>query len=157
MLDKAIATLASVGQEVYPDFNVFEVAKPYARRLLAERFHPKLLAKQARNEALALGSIARDVPYQMHDILERLRDGTFQVHIENPGIDELDEILHQATNRLAVALVIVGGLLGSSIIGVFATGGPHVLGLHLLAVVGFVLSGIFGVWLIWGILRHSRL
>ena len=40
MLDKAIATLASVGQEVYPDFNVFEVAKPYARRLLAERFHP---------------------------------------------------------------------------------------------------------------------
>jgi len=157
MLDKAIATLASVGQEVYPDFNVFEVAKPYARRLLAERFHPKLLAKQARSEALALGSIARDVPYQMHDILERLRDGTFQVRIENPGIDQLDEIIQQATNRLAVALVIVGGLMGSSIIGVFATGGPHVMGLHLLAVVGFVLSGVFGVWLIWGILRHSRL
>ncbi len=157
MLDKAIATLASVGQEVYPDFNVFEVAKPYARRLLAERFHPRLLAKQARSEALALGSIARDVPYQMHDILERLRDGTFQVRIENPGIDELDEIIQQATNRIAVALVIVGGLMGSSIIGVFATGGPHVIGLHLLAVVGFVLSGVFGVWLIWGILRHSRL
>ena len=33
MLDKAIATLASVGAEVYPDFNVFEVAKPYARGL----------------------------------------------------------------------------------------------------------------------------
>ena len=157
MLDKAIATLASVGQEVYPDFNVFEVAKPYARRLLAERFHPRLLAKQARSEALALGSIARDVPYQMHDILERLRDGTFQVRIENPGIDELDEIIQQATNRIAVALVIVGGLMGSSIIGVFATGGPHVIGLHLLAVIGFVLSGVFGVWLIWGILRHSRL
>ena len=31
MLDKAIATLASVGAEVYPDFNVFEVARPYAR------------------------------------------------------------------------------------------------------------------------------
>ena len=31
MLDKAIATLGSVGVELYPDFNVFEVAKPYAR------------------------------------------------------------------------------------------------------------------------------
>ena len=30
ILDKAIATLASVGIELYPDFNVFEVAKPYA-------------------------------------------------------------------------------------------------------------------------------
>jgi len=32
ILDKAIATLGSVGIELYPDFNVFEVAKPYAGR-----------------------------------------------------------------------------------------------------------------------------
>ena len=48
ILDKAIATLASVGQEVYPDFNVFEVAKPYARGLLADRFHPRALSQRAR-------------------------------------------------------------------------------------------------------------
>ena len=54
ILDKAIATLASVGQEVYPDFNVFEVAKPYARGLLAERFPPRALSQRARGEALAL-------------------------------------------------------------------------------------------------------
>ena len=30
ILDKAIATLGSVGVEIYPEFNVFEVAKPYA-------------------------------------------------------------------------------------------------------------------------------
>src|SRR4051794_19918706 len=30
LLDRAIATLGSVGTELYPDFNVFEVAKPYA-------------------------------------------------------------------------------------------------------------------------------
>ena len=28
MLDKAIATLGAVGVELYPDFNVFEIAKP---------------------------------------------------------------------------------------------------------------------------------
>ena len=157
MLDKAIATLASVGQEVYPDFNVFEVARPYARGLLADRFQPRVLARRARNEALALGSIAREVPYQVSDVLERLRDGTFQVQIRNSGIDELDENIHQATNRIAVSLVILGGLVGSAIIGVFAKGGPHVLGLHLLSVVGFVISGAFGLWLIWGVFRHGRL
>lgn len=157
MLDKAIATLASVGQEVYPDFNVFEVAKPYARRLLAERFHPRLLIQQARTEALALGSIARDLPYQAHDILEQLRDGTFQVRIENPGIDRLDEHIDQASNRLAVALVVAAGLLGSAMVGVFAKDGPHVLGVHLIALIGFVISGAFGFWLVWGIFRHHRL
>jgi len=157
MLDKAIATLASVGQEVYPDFNMFEVARPYARGLMADRFHPRTMARSARNEALALGSVAREMPYQLGDVLERLRDGTFQVHIENPGIDEIDDHIDKATNRIAVALVILGGLLGSAMIGVFAKGGPHALGLHLIALVGFLISGVFGVWLVWGILRHGRL
>jgi ubiquinone biosynthesis protein len=157
MLDKAIATLASVGQEVYPDFNVFEVAKPYARGLLVERFHPRVMAKRARIEAMALGSIARELPYQAHDILERLRDGTFQVRIENPGIDEIDDHIDQATNRISVALIILGGLVGSSIVGVFAKDGPHIMGLHLLSFIGFVVSGAFGLWLVWGVMRHGRL
>ena len=157
MLDKAIATLASVGTEVDPDFNVFEVARPYARGLLVERFHPRVLGQRARMEALALGSVAREVPYQVGDILERLRDGTFQVHIENPGIDQIDDHIDKATNRIAVSLVILGGLMGSAIIGVFAEGGPHALGIHLLALAGFILSGVFGTWLVWGILRHGRL
>ena len=40
MLDKAIATIGSVGVELYPDFNVFEVAQPYARALDARAVHP---------------------------------------------------------------------------------------------------------------------
>jgi len=157
MLDKAIATLASVGTEVYPDFNVFEVARPYARGLLADRFQPRVVAQRARMEALALGSVARELPYQAHDVLEALRTGSFGMTISSPGIDHIDQHLHQASNRIAVALIVAGGLIGSSVIGVFATSGPHVMGLHLLSFVGFVLSGAFGLWLIWGILRHSRL
>lgn len=157
MLDKAIATLASVGEEIYPEFNVFEVARPYARGLLADRFHPRTVAQRSRAEAVALASVAREVPYQLSDVLERLRDGTFQIRLENPGIDQLDEHLDQASNRLSVALVVVGGLLGSAIIGVFAEGGPQALGLNLLALVGFLISSMFGFWLVWGILRHGRL
>jgi ubiquinone biosynthesis protein len=157
ILDKAIATLASVGQEVYPDFNVFEVAKPYARGLLADRFHPRAISQQLRTEVVGLAGVARDMPYQLSDVLERLRDGTFQVHIENPGIDQIDDHIDKATNRIAVALVILGGLMGSAIIGVFAKEGPHAAGIHLLALVGFLIAGVFGVWLVWGILRHGRL
>ena len=31
-----------------------------------------------------------------------LRQGTFQVQIENPGIDEIDDHIDKATNRIAV-------------------------------------------------------
>jgi ubiquinone biosynthesis protein len=157
MLDKAIATLASVTQEVYPDLNVFAVARPYARSLMADRYQPRLLVERARAEAVALASLARELPHQVSDVLDRVREGTLRVRIENPGVDEIDEHLDQASNRLSVALVVAGGLVGSAIIGVFADEGPQVAGLHLLSFLGFVVSGAFGLWLLWGIARHGRL
>jgi len=56
-----------------------------------------------------------------------------------------------------IALVAAGGLIGSSLIGVFAKGGPHVAGLHVVSIVGFVLSGLLGAWLLWGVVRSGRL
>jgi ubiquinone biosynthesis protein len=156
-LDKAIATLGAVGVELYPDFNVFEVAKPYARGLMAERFSPRRVSIRLQKEARELAGIARELPYQVHDLLEEFRDGTFEVKLKNPGVDDLARHVDRGANRLSVSLVVVGGLIGSSLIGIFASSGPHVLGLHLLSVVGFFLSGALGAWLLWGIIRSGRL
>ncbi len=157
MLDKAIATLGSVGIDLYPDFNVFEVAKPYARSLMVERFHPRRMAMQAHKEARELASIARELPYQVHDILEEVRDGQIEVGFVHKGLDEFMHKLDVAFNRLVIALIITGGLIGSSLIGILATDGPHLFGLHFLSVIGFVLSGVLGAWLLWGVVRSGRL
>jgi hypothetical protein len=42
-------------------------------------------------------------------------------------------------------------------LGIFAEGGPQLLGLHVLAVIGFVVSGLLGLWLLWGVIRSGRL
>ncbi|MFN8222363.1 MAG: AarF/UbiB family protein [Gaiellales bacterium] len=157
MLDKAIATLGSVTVELYPDFNVFEVARPYAKRLVAERFAPRRLALDVQREAREVGSAALRIPTLMADVLDELSDGEMTVRISNPGVDDLAHHIDVSVNRIAVALVVVGGLIGSSLIGVLAKGGPHILGLHVLSVVGFVLSGAFGLWLLWGIVKSGRL
>ena len=86
-----------------------------------------------------------------------MRDGELSIRISNPGIDDLAHHIDVSVNRIAVALVILGGLVGSSLIGVLAEDGPHLLGLHLLSVVGFVISGAFGLWLLWGVLKSGRL
>jgi ubiquinone biosynthesis protein len=157
ILDKTLATLGSVAVEVYPDFNVFEVARPYARQLIADRLSPRRLALRARREVEELGEIGLEIPRQVHDVLNELRDGEMLVKISNPGVDDLAHHIDVSVNRIAVALVILGGLVGSSLIGVLAENGPHLIGLHLVSVVGFVLSGVFGVWLLWGVLRSGRL
>ena len=157
MLDKAIATLASVGIELYPDFNVFEVAKPYARNLLLERFSPGRMLSRARKESTELARVASMLPYQVHDVLEELRDGQIDVGFVHKGLDEFMHKVDVAFNRLVVALIVVGGLIGSSLIGIFAKHGPFVFGVNFLSFIGFLLSGALGVWLLWGVIRSGRL
>jgi hypothetical protein len=60
-------------------------------------------------------------------------------------------------NRLVIAIIVMGGLIGSSMIGAFATTGPQLLGLNVVSLVGFALSAVFGGWLLWGVVRSGRL
>jgi ubiquinone biosynthesis protein len=157
LLDKAIATLGSVGIDLYPDFNVFEVARPYARSLLLERFTPRRVATRARKESMRLGQMALEIPYQLHDTLEQVRDGQIEVGFVHKGLDDLLNRMDVVFNRLVIAMVVAGGLIGSSLIGIFATGGPQLLGINVISVVGFVFSGMLGLWLLWGVVRSGRL
>jgi ubiquinone biosynthesis protein len=157
LLDRAIATLGSVGVELYPDFNVFEVARPYARGLLLERFTPQRVAKRAQRDLIRYAQVFAEAPFQWADFMEQVRDGQIEVGFVHKGLDDFLESTQRVFNRLVVALIVVGGLIGSSLIGVFATGGPHVLGVNVISVVGFALSSVLGAWLLWGVIRSGRL
>lgn len=152
LLDKAIATLGSVGVELYPDFNVFEVAKPYARELMLQRYTPRRMVARARKETWAVAQILREAPYQVHDVLESLREGQIEVRFVHRGLDEFTHNLDIAFNRLVVALVVAAGVIGSSLLAAFASGG-----LRAVSVVGYGLSLVLGGWLLWGVVRSGRL
>jgi ubiquinone biosynthesis protein len=157
LLDRTIATLGSVGAELYPEFNIFEVARPYARDLMLERFAPHRVARRARREGLRYAQVLLEAPYQFHDFMEEIRDGQIEVGFVHKGLDDLLAKLDTLFNRLVIALIVVGGLIGSSIIGIFATAGPQVLGINIISIVGFALSAVLGVWLLWGVVRSGRL
>jgi ubiquinone biosynthesis protein len=157
LLDKAVATLGSLTTELYPDFNVFEVAKPYARSLMLGRYTPGRVLSRARRESINLGRIAAELPYQVHDILDELRDGQIDVGFVHKGLDDVISKLDVVFNRLVVALIVTGGLIGSSLIGIFAETGPQIFGVHFLSVIGFLLSSILGAWLLFSVLRSGRL
>jgi ubiquinone biosynthesis protein len=157
LLDRAIATLASVGTGLYPDFNVFEVAKPYARELMVERFTPHRVAARTQAELRNYFSMARDLPYQLHDVLEEFRDGEMEIQFRHRGLDQLTQSMDLVFNRLTIAVISAAGLISSSLIGIFADTGPRVFGLHLFSVMGFLLSALLALWLIIGVVRSGRL
>ena len=98
-----------------------------------------------------------ELPYQIHDTLEQVRDGQIEVGFVHKGLDDLLNRMDVVFNRLVIAMVVAGGLIGSSLIGIFAKTGPHLLGINIISVLGFAFSGVLGVWLLWGVVRSGRL
>ena len=124
---------------------------------LMERFRPHRLAARARKETFRLGSMALELPYQLHDTLEQVRDGQIEVGFVHKGLDDLLNRMDVVFNRLVIAMIVAGGLIGSSLIGIFAKAGPHLLGINVISVLGFAFSGLLGMWLLWGVVRSGRL
>ena len=122
---------------------------------MLERFSPSRLAG-GRSAGVELFEIANELPYQLHDVLQEIRDGQIEVGFVHKGLDEFMHKLDVVFNRLVIALVVAGGLLGSSLIGILATEGPQIFGIHFLSVIGFVMSGVLGAWLLIGVLRSGR-
>lgn len=156
MLDKTLATLAGVGLEVYPDFNVFEVARPYANRLVLERFRPDRIADRVVGDVARYGEALAEAPFQITELLEELRDGELEIRVRSDRLPVAIDKVQSAMNRVALALVTFGLLLGSAIITAFVEGGPQVWGAAL-AGLPPLLAGL-GVmaWLFVGILRSGR-
>ncbi len=153
MLDKAIVTLAAVGMEIYPDFNVFEVARPYARELMLERFAPGRLVTSTTREARRLGAVIAQAPYQVSDVLEEVRDGQLEIGVRPQGLDDLVHNLDRIMNRLVVALVAAAGVVGSAILASRGASGWA----QTLAIAGFALSFLLGAWVAWGVVKSGRL
>ena len=71
--------------------------------------------------------------------------------------DEFMASMQLSFNRLVIALVVAAGFLGSAVLAAFAKGGPHALGINVIALAGFVLSTIVLFRLLWAVVRSGRL
>ena len=124
---------------------------------MLERFTPERVLRRANREAWQLAHIMSELPYQVHDTLEQVRDGQIEVGFVHKGLDDFLEQIQKVFNRLVIALIVAGGLIGSAMIGVFSTSGPQLLGINAISVIGFALSTVLAVWLFWSIFRSGRL
>ena len=155
MLDKTLATLAGVALEIYPDFNVFEVARPYAMRMAGQRFRPDHIADKIRVDVGRYAEAFLDYPFQISELLDEFKDGDIEIRIRPEGWNEAVDKAQAGLNRLVLGLVASALLVSSAIISVFARS-ADLAGLSLIAVPSAVLGFALVAWLCVGIFRSGR-
>jgi ubiquinone biosynthesis protein len=159
LLTKALVTAEGLARSIDPTINVYEVARPYAQRLLSARYRPEAVREVVEERAFEYARYVEDYPEQISQLLTAVADGELEVQLENVGLDEIIGSVDVLANRLVFAVVTAALLVGSSMLGAFDVGGPDVpfLGASVISFVGYTLALILSGILLVTIFRSGRL
>ena len=156
ILAKALVIMEGVGRQLDPEFNMINHMRPYVNKLVFERFSPKNISEQAGRIVQAYGSLAKNLPQDIKEFVNRLNRNQFKIDLEHRGLEKLVTDLDRSSNRVSFAVVIGSLIVGSSLV-MQIDKGPMILGFPLLGLLGYSIAGFLGLWLAIGILRSGRL
>jgi len=152
---KALVTAEGTARGIYPELNVVAEAEGHVRRLAARRHSPRVAWKELRTTLDRFKSLAGDFPNRVTRIMDKMDRGELHIRFEHENLGPLRRTLDNSSNRLTLGVIIGAMIIGSSMI--ITTGvGPLLFGFPLLGVLGYSVSAVLGLWLVFNILRSRK-
>ena len=153
---KALSTVEGVGLMLDPKLELIRLARPFMRRIRLERMRPARLAEEIARTGSGYLQLLRELPEELRTILRQLRGGCMRIEFEHRGLQALGAALDRVSNRIAFAIVLAALIVGSSLI-VLSDIPPHWHDIPVIGLLGFLVAGIMGFWLLLSIIRHGRM
>jgi ubiquinone biosynthesis protein len=158
LLGKALLTVEGVAEKLDPQLSIVNLAEPFGRKLLKERYHPQQLQKRWWRQISGFTEAVMNLPRQAGQLSKLIRTGKLKMEIAIPEIDLLLQKLDQVSNRITVSIVLlsfsiimVGLIIASSL------GKAPSLILHFPVIeVGSSVAGLMLLWLIYSIFKTGR-
>ena len=155
LMAKAVLSIEEVARTLDPAFDLRTVARPILVELQRERTGPRAMLRETRSMLRSLISGARDLPNDIFRIIRRIEHDDLTIKFQHKGLEGLDDVLSSASNRLTLGVIIGSLIIGSSLI--VTTGiKPYLFGYPALGIIGYLLSAVLGLYVVWEIIRQGR-
>jgi ubiquinone biosynthesis protein len=156
LLSKGAMTAESFGSLMDPDINLAVIAEPFAKKAIKDRLRLTNIAGSTYRDVSNWARVLHKAPIKIGHILDIAERGYLKLRFDPHGFDRVVSEIDAASNRLSFSLIISAIIVGSSFI--IQTGmEPHIWGVPLLGVIGFLMAGFLGMWLVIYILRTGRI
>jgi ubiquinone biosynthesis protein len=152
---KALITAEGTARQIYPELNVVSEAESSIERLAAERFWPGRLWHSLRSSIRHFLALQRQFPLRAYQIMDKLDRGELAIRFEHENLEGLRKTLEHIFNRLTFGIITGAMIIGSTMI--ITTGvGPLLFGFPALGLIGYTISGLLGLWLVFNIIRTRK-
>ncbi len=113
MVGKALVTIEGIGKRIYPELDVLEEARPYFFSLARQRYDPERLGRDLIRGMSRMGGAAKDLPLQVSDILEELRQSKLMLRVREP---QLGDALERLGRRIFGGLIAAAWILSAALL-----------------------------------------
>ncbi|TQD24984.1 AarF/ABC1/UbiB kinase family protein [Methanolobus vulcani] len=156
LLSKGAMTAESFGNLMDSEINLAIIAEPFAKKAIKDRLRLTNIAGNTYKDASNWARVLHKAPMKIGHILDIAERGYLKLRFDPHEFDRVVSEIDAASNRLSFSLIISAIIVGSSLI--IQTGmEPHIWGVPLLGVIGFLMAGFLGMWLVIYILRTGRI
>jgi ubiquinone biosynthesis protein len=158
MLGKTMLTLEGVVANMDPSFSIVQMAEPFGRQLLKERFSSRRVQRKLLGGALELAESLIELPAQARQLSALISKGKLRVEVVLPEMQGMQRKLDRIGNRLAFSIVLlsfsiimVGLIIGSSL-----RSEPSVLWNFPTVEIGAIVALLMFIWLLYSIIKSGR-
>src|SRR5450631_3644095 len=156
LLAKALVLIESMGRSLNPAFNMVEHLRPFIEKGLRRKYSPRTVSRDINKILFSYLSLARNLPRDLKELINRINRNKFKIDLEHRGLDKFTADFDRSVNRLSISLILAAMIVGSSII-MQTDKGPQLLGFPVLALTGYTVAGLIGLWLVYAIIRSGRM
>ena len=156
LMDKALLTLEGILKQLDPQFDYVAAAMPYVEELVRRRHSPLRRLRAARKRLSDITDTTAALPRQVRGIISKVLRGDVGIKLQHEGLQHLIRDLDRSSNRLSFSIITAAIIVASSII-IHSGQGRLLFGMPLFGLLGYVIAGLFGIWILIGILRSGQL
>jgi ubiquinone biosynthesis protein len=146
LVGKTLAQADSIARVLDPELDPVALMEENALEMMGDeverRLEPDHLLAWAYTQLEPLGRM----PRRVGRLVELLETGGFKVGVAPTDLDPLQRVLRSLANRLGAAVIVVGLLVASALL-------ARAHELRWIALAGFVVAFVLGVYMLWRIVR----
>lgn len=156
LLGRSIIILQSIIRNLNEEFNVIKEIEPYIKKLIKEQFSIYKLSKDFFNSFEEFIELGKDFPYEIREILEKIKSGKIKLDIEHKGLNPIIQSYERTSNRITISIILASIIIGSSLI-IHSKLPPLWNNIPVIGLIGFLAATILGFVLLISIFRHNKL
>jgi len=156
VLGKVFSNIDGICSKLDPDFNFTSVARNYVGKAVRSELSSEDTLNEFYRALVSSRNFLFALPEQLERLMRKAVEGTLRVEFKHQGLEDVEHTFARSANRISIALIVAGSIVGSSLVVSAGKGSKYWFNLPALGILGYVVATVFGVWLIVSILRSGR-